>query len=56
MELVTHDVKLARKLADRIVFLVDGRAAFVGTVPEMDQSTVPMVKEFLELDEVSLLG
>jgi phospholipid/cholesterol/gamma-HCH transport system ATP-binding protein len=53
---VTHDVKLARKLADRIVFLVDGRAAFVGTVPEMDQSTVPMVKEFLELDEVSLLG
>jgi phospholipid/cholesterol/gamma-HCH transport system ATP-binding protein len=53
---VTHDVKLARKLADRIVFLVDGRAAFVGTVPEMDQSTVPMVREFLELDEVSLLG
>ena len=52
---VTHDVRLARKLADRIVFLVDGRAAFVGTVPEMDRSTVPMVKEFLELDEVSLL-
>ena len=53
---VTHDVKLARKLADRLVFLVDGRVAFFGTVPEMDRSNVPMVKEFIELDEVSFLG
>ena len=36
---VTHDVKLARKLADRVVFLVDGRVAFFGTIQEMDQST-----------------
>jgi phospholipid/cholesterol/gamma-HCH transport system ATP-binding protein len=50
---VTHDVKLARKLADRVVFLVDGRVAFFGTIPEMDQSTVPMVQEFIQLDEVS---
>jgi phospholipid/cholesterol/gamma-HCH transport system ATP-binding protein len=53
---VTHDVKLARKLADRLVFLVDGRVAFFGTVAEMDQSTVPMVQEFIELDEVSFLS
>jgi phospholipid/cholesterol/gamma-HCH transport system ATP-binding protein len=52
---VTHDVKLARKLADRVVFLVDGRVAFFGTIPEMDQSTVPMVLEFIQLDEVSFL-
>jgi len=50
---VTHDMKLARKLADRVVFLVDGRVAFFGTVPEMDQSTVPMVQDFIQLDEVS---
>ncbi len=50
---VTHDVKLARKLADRVVFLVDGRVAFFGTMPEMDQSSVPMVQEFIQLDEVS---
>ena len=50
---VTHDVKLARKLADRLVFLVDGRVAFFGTIQEMDQSTVPMVQEFIQLDEVS---
>jgi len=53
---VTHDVKLARKLADRVVFLVDGRVAFFGTVHEMDQSTVPMVQDFLQLDEVSFLS
>ena len=52
---VTHDMKLARKLADRVVFLVDGRVAFFGTTPEMDRSDVPMVKEFIELDEVSLI-
>jgi phospholipid/cholesterol/gamma-HCH transport system ATP-binding protein len=53
---VTHDVKLARKLADRVVFLVDGRVAFFGTIQEMDRSTVPMVQEFIQLDEVSFLA
>ena len=53
---VTHDMKLARKLADRVVFLVDGRVAFFGTIQEMDQSTVPMVQEFIQLDEVSFLS
>ncbi|HTS71616.1 MAG TPA: organic solvent resistance ABC transporter ATP-binding protein, partial [Terriglobia bacterium] len=53
---VTHDMKLARKLADRLVFLVDGRVAFFGTVEEMDRSTVPMVQDFIQLDEVSFLS
>ncbi|MFZ0964005.1 MAG: ATP-binding cassette domain-containing protein [Terriglobia bacterium] len=53
---VTHDVKLAHKLADRVVFLVDGRVAFFGTIAEMDRSTVPMVQEFIQLDEVSFLA
>jgi phospholipid/cholesterol/gamma-HCH transport system ATP-binding protein len=52
---VTHDMKLARKLADRVVFLVDGRVAFFGTTQEMDQSTEPMVRDFIQLDEVSFL-
>jgi phospholipid/cholesterol/gamma-HCH transport system ATP-binding protein len=52
---VTHDMKLARKLADRVVFLVDGRVAFFGTIAQMDQSTVPMVQDFIQLDEVSFL-
>jgi phospholipid/cholesterol/gamma-HCH transport system ATP-binding protein len=53
---VTHDVKLARKLSDRVVFLVDGRVAFFGTIEEMDRSTVPMVQEFIQFDEVSFLS
>ena len=52
---VTHDVRLARKLADRVVFLVDGRVALFGTIEEMDRSTVPLIQEFIELDEVSFL-
>jgi phospholipid/cholesterol/gamma-HCH transport system ATP-binding protein len=52
---VTHDMKLARKLADRVVFLVDGRVAFLGTIAEMDQSTVSMVQDFIQLDEVSFI-
>jgi ABC-type transporter Mla maintaining outer membrane lipid asymmetry ATPase subunit MlaF len=53
---VTHDMKLARKLADRVVFLVDGRVAFWGTIQEMDQSSEPMVRDFIQLDEVSFLS
>ena len=52
---VTHDMKLARKLADRVVFLVDGRVAFFGPVAELDSSPEPMVQDFIRLDEVSLL-
>jgi phospholipid/cholesterol/gamma-HCH transport system ATP-binding protein len=50
---VTHDMKLARKLADRVVFLEQGRVAFFGTPSEMDSSADPLIREFMELDEVS---
>jgi phospholipid/cholesterol/gamma-HCH transport system ATP-binding protein len=53
---VTHDVKLARKLADRVVFLVDGRVAFFGPTKEMDRSPEPIVQDFIQLDEVSFLS
>jgi len=51
---VTHDMRLAQKLADRVVFLHEGKTIFVGTPAEMEKSTVPIVREFLELDEVKL--
>ncbi len=53
---VTHDMRLARKLADRVVFLLDGRVAFFGPVAEMDSSPEPIIREFIELDEVSFLS
>ena len=52
---VTHDMKLARKLADRVVFLVDGRVAFFGPINELDASPEPIVQDFIRLDEVSFL-
>jgi phospholipid/cholesterol/gamma-HCH transport system ATP-binding protein len=52
---VTHDMRLARKLADRIVFLVDGRVAFFGPVSELDAAPEPVIQGFIQLDEVSFL-
>ncbi|HET7185516.1 MAG TPA: ATP-binding cassette domain-containing protein [Terriglobales bacterium] len=51
---VTHDMRLAEKLADRIVFLHEGRAVFQGTPEEMQASQEPIVRQFLELDELNL--
>ena len=53
---VTHDMKLARKLADRIVFLVDGRVAFFGPANELDTARESVIQEFIQLDEVSFLA
>jgi phospholipid/cholesterol/gamma-HCH transport system ATP-binding protein len=52
---VTHDMKLARKLADRVVFLEGGRVVFFGTADQMDASSDALIREFIELDEVSFL-
>jgi len=51
---VTHDMRLAKKLADRIVFLQEGKALFFGTYPEMENCEEPIVQEFLELDQLTL--
>src|ERR1700687_6056884 len=51
---VTHDMRLAKKLADRVVFLHEGQAIFFGPYKEMEKSTEPIIHEFLELDELKL--
>src|SRR5712672_3502022 len=51
---VTHDMRFAQKLADRVVFLHEGKAIFFGTMPEMEKNPHPIVQEFLELDELKL--
>lgn len=53
---VTHDMRLAKKLADRVVFLHEGRAIFVGSVPEMEQCPDEVIRQFLELDELRIPG
>ena len=51
---VTHDMRLAKKLADRVVFLHEARVIFFGPYKEMEQSDEPIVQEFLGLDEMKL--
>jgi phospholipid/cholesterol/gamma-HCH transport system ATP-binding protein len=51
---VTHDMRLAKKLADRIVFLNAGKAIFFGTMKEMEASKDPILQEFLAMDELTI--
>src|SRR2546429_8251632 len=51
---VTHDMRLAKKLADRVVFLYESRVLFFGTYPDMEKCNEPIVQEFLKLDELDL--
>ncbi len=51
---VTHDMRLAKKLGDRIVFLYEAKVLFFGTYPEMEKCEEPIVQEFLKLDELDL--
>lgn len=51
---VTHDTRLARSLADRLVLLHEGEVRFFGTVAEMDATADPVVREFLRQDEWAL--
>ncbi|HEY4741002.1 MAG TPA: ATP-binding cassette domain-containing protein [Candidatus Acidoferrales bacterium] len=43
---VTHDTHLAKKLADRVIFLQEGSVAFFGTWPEFENSSDPFLKNF----------
>ena len=51
---VTHDMRLAKKLADRVVFLHEGKARFFGTVAEMEASEDEVLRQFLSMDELVL--
>jgi phospholipid/cholesterol/gamma-HCH transport system ATP-binding protein len=51
---VTHDMRLAKKLADRVVFLYESKVLFFGTYADMEKCDEPIVQEFLTLDEVNL--
>ena len=51
---VTHDMRFARKLADRILFLHEGEARFFGGVEDLEKTNDPVLKEFLSMDELLL--
>jgi phospholipid/cholesterol/gamma-HCH transport system ATP-binding protein len=49
---VTHDTHLAKKLADRVIFLHEGRLGFFGTWPELEASSELFLRNFLLEDEL----
>jgi phospholipid/cholesterol/gamma-HCH transport system ATP-binding protein len=52
---VTHDIaNCAERVADRVALLDRGRFAFVGTIEELYHSEVPVVREFVEEDQLRL--
>jgi phospholipid/cholesterol/gamma-HCH transport system ATP-binding protein len=53
---VTHDMRLAKKLADRVVFLHEARAIFFGPYSGLERSSDPIIRQFLTLDKLILPG
>jgi phospholipid/cholesterol/gamma-HCH transport system ATP-binding protein len=49
---VTHDTHLAKRLADVVVFLQEGRVTFFGPWADFENSTDPFLKNFRLLDEL----
>ena len=46
--IVTHDLDLLWRVADRVAFMVGGRIAGVGTMQELSTTEVPLVREYFE--------
>lgn len=44
---ITHDMASARKIADRIAMLYQGKIIWTGTVKEMDKSDNPYLQQFI---------
>src|SRR4051812_13647574 len=51
---VTHDMRLAQKVADRVVFLHEARVVFFGEPEDMLKSEIEVVRDFMLLDENGL--
>lgn len=49
---VTHDLDLMYKVADRVVFLFEGRVIFFGPISDLEHVDHPHIREFLEMDRV----
>src|ERR1700692_1602690 len=49
---VTHDTHLAKKLADSVVFLQDGKVSFFGTWKKFENSKDPFLQNFLAQDQL----
>jgi phospholipid/cholesterol/gamma-HCH transport system ATP-binding protein len=51
---VTHDMRFAERLADLVLFLHQGKAAFFGPLSGFLASEDPNIRQFLTLDAYAL--
>ncbi len=51
---VTHDLDLMRKVADRVMVLFEGHAIFFGPLADLDKAEHPHIREFLAMDRMEL--
>src|SRR5437016_5421633 len=52
---VTHDLDLMRRVADKVVVLYEGRAIYFGPVAELEKCDHPHIREFLAMDRVEMV-
>ena len=50
---VTHDLDLMRRVADKVVVLFEGQAIYFGPTKDLDKSNHPHIQEFLAMDQVA---
>lgn len=53
---VTHDMRFARRLADLVLFLHEGKAQYFGPLDGFLSSREPFIQQFLTLDAYALPG
>ncbi len=53
---VTHELDLMRKVADKVVFLHQGHIIYFGPVGELEDSDEPHIREFLDMDRLNFSG
>jgi phospholipid/cholesterol/gamma-HCH transport system ATP-binding protein len=44
---ITHDMQSAKKIADRIAMLYEGKIIWMGTVKELEKTKNPYVRQFV---------
>jgi phospholipid/cholesterol/gamma-HCH transport system ATP-binding protein len=49
---VTHDLDLMYRVADRVVVLGEGKVIFFAPPSDLEKSDHPLIREFLEMDRV----
>jgi phospholipid/cholesterol/gamma-HCH transport system ATP-binding protein len=51
---VTHDLELMRRVADKVIILHQGQIIYFGPVSELENSDHPHIEQFIAMDRVEL--